>query len=209
MDSETTRRSLLRLGTGALAYGAGAAAVVGGMAIAGEAKSATLAPDRRAFERALAAYRAAVKASEDHYRLVEEPAEDEVQRRAPFHGCTFYHTATNGKTVGHRWNPNEPDGWDYGPPNSILAQKAQAVRAAYEANQRAREQMGMAAISEESNRLYSAINPAEDALFQTPAPDLAAVAVKLDLLWNDDRDPIREYEKLVREDVRRLSGGDA
>lgn len=209
MDTNTTRRSLLRIGTGALAYGAGAAAVVGGMAIAGEAKSATLAPDRRAFERALAAYRAAVKASEDYYRLVEEPAEDEVQRRAPFHGCTFYHTATNGKTVGHRWNPNEPDGWDYGPPNSILAQKAQAVRTAYEANQRAREQMGMAAISEESNRLYSAISPVEDALFATPAPDIAAVQIKLGLLWNDERDPIPAYQDLVMADVRRLSSREA
>ena len=209
MDTNTTRRSLLRLGTGALAYGAGAAAVAGGVALVGEAKRAALPADHRAFDRALAAYRAAVKASDDHYRLIEEPAEDEVQRRAPFSGCTFYHTASNGQTVGHRWNPKDPDGWESGPPGSILAQKARAVRAAYEANQRVRVQMGMAAIGEESNRLYRAVTPAEDALFATPAPDLAAIRTKLELLWNDERAQIPEYQDLVLADVRRLSGGEA
>jgi hypothetical protein len=209
MQTDTTRRAVLRLGTGALACGAGAAAVAGGAGLAGEAKGVSPTVDRHAFNRALAAYRAAVKASDDHYRLVEEPAEDEVQRRAPFLSCTFYHTASSGKTVGHRWNANDPDGWECGPPNSILAQKARAVRTAYEANQRVREQLGMAAIGDESDRLYRAINPAEDVLFATPAPDLAAVQIKLDLLWKDDRDQIPAYQDLVMADVRRLSGGEA
>ncbi|WP_294211339.1 hypothetical protein [uncultured Sphingomonas sp.] len=50
MTTNTTRRSLLRLGTGALAYGAGAAAVAGGLALAGEAKGAMPAVDRRAWD---------------------------------------------------------------------------------------------------------------------------------------------------------------
>jgi hypothetical protein len=56
MDTNTTRRSLLRLGTGAIAYGAGAAVVAGGVALAGEAKSATLSPGRRAWDRTMTAY---------------------------------------------------------------------------------------------------------------------------------------------------------
>jgi hypothetical protein len=203
MDANTTRRSLLRLGTGALAYSAGAAILVD------TAKAAGPALDRRAWDRALAAYRAAVTASDEHYRLVEEPAIEEAERRAPFAGCYFEDTAKSGQTVRHRWDPKDPNGYEGLPPGSVLTIKAREVRRAWEAHQQARQALGMDAIAEQSNALYTAITPAEDALFETPAPDLAGVAVKLDLLWNDDRDQIPSYQELVRADVRRLSSGEA
>jgi hypothetical protein len=57
-DTNTTRRGLLRLATSALAYGAGATAVTAtGFAIS-EAKGATPAMDRRAWDAALTDYRA-------------------------------------------------------------------------------------------------------------------------------------------------------
>lgn len=209
MMTDTTRRSLLRLGTGALAYGAGAAAIAGGVALAGEAKGATLPADRRAFDRAFAAYRAAVKASEDYAVQIEEPALAEVERRAPFAGCFFDIKSRDGKTIRHRWSPDDPDAYETHPPSSPLIPAAREVRRAFEANQQARVDLGIKNIMDRSNDLYEAISPIEDALFATPAPDLAAVCVKLDLLWNDERDSIRAYEKLVRDDVRRLSGGEA
>ena len=48
----TTRRDLLRFGTSAAAYAAGAAIVTGGIALAGEAKGAVPGPDRRAWDAA-------------------------------------------------------------------------------------------------------------------------------------------------------------
>ncbi len=42
--------------------------------------------------------------------------------------------------------------------------------------------------------------------FETPAPDIAAVMVKLEALWADERDPIHDYNALVLADVRRLAG---
>ncbi|WP_203309621.1 hypothetical protein [Sphingomonas beigongshangi] len=210
MSANTTRRALLRLGTGALAYGAGAAAVAGGFAIAGEAKGAeTERPGRAAWDRALAAYRAAVAASDRHYADVEKPANEKLQRRAPFAGCFFEVTDQTGRTVRHRWSPNDPDAYETMPPGSVHAAKAREVKAAWQAHQRAASTLGMDAIRKRSNELYEAIGPAEDALFQTQAPDLDAVLVKLDRLWSERDYNIPEYSDHVMADVRRLAGREA
>lgn len=60
MDINTTRRNLLRIGTTAAAYAAGASIVTGGIALASQAKGATLpAVDRTEWDRAFKAMLAA------------------------------------------------------------------------------------------------------------------------------------------------------
>lgn len=72
MTQATTRRDLLRLGTSAVAYAAGAATVTGGIALASEAKGA--APANYRLRRVIALYQRAVSAADRYTDTVEDPA---------------------------------------------------------------------------------------------------------------------------------------
>lgn len=65
------------------------------------------------------------------------------------------------------------------------------------------------AIHAESDELTVAKGHAEDRLFETTAPNIAALRVKLELLWADKRHPIPEFQQLILADMRRLSSGKA
>jgi len=57
-----------------------------------------------------------------------------------------------------------------------------------------------------SDRSQQETIKAEDRLFETPAPDAAALALKLDRLFNNNRDPIPGFQALVQADAHRLAG---
>lgn len=56
-----------------------------------------------------------------------------------------------------------------------------------------------------SDRLGDLKCRAEDRLFETPAPDLAALTTKLEMMFADQRDPIPAYQQLALADARRLA----
>jgi hypothetical protein len=202
MTQTTTRRGLLWMGTSVAAYGAGAALVAGGCALAGEAKGA-MPTDRAAWDRALAEYQAASDASDHHWRTVEEPMCDEIDRRAPHPGAFFTVPARSGQVGRLPWYPDPTAYAGQGP--TIYA-AAKAHHAKMEAWKQAAADLQRDAISERSDELQDACSDAETRLFHTPAPDLAAIRVKLELLWGGERDRLPDYDALVMADVRRLCG---
>jgi hypothetical protein len=52
-----------------------------------------------------------------------------------------------------------------------------------------------------------AVFAAERTLFATPAPDAAALLVKLETAWRDDLAPTDEQRHAILQDARRLLGG--
>ncbi len=203
-EMNTTRRALLGAATTALAYAGGAAIVGGAAAVASEAKGATIAGDRSTWGRALAAYHAASKASDDHWARVEKPAWDHLQSKYPHPGRSFTVPEVYGMRASLHWYDDKPDAYE-----GCVAEvrdAARAHRAKIEAHSAACERLQFARIRRESDEHLERIFRAEQRLFETPAPDLAAVAVKLDLLWADEREAMPTYNELVLADVRRLTG---
>lgn len=200
----TSRRALLCAATTALAYAGGAAIVGGAVVVASEAKGATGSVDCSAWNAAVDAYRSAKKASDEHWLRVEKPAWDELQRTHPHPGSSFTVPARNGMIGTMRWYENDPDAYEGCHPP--VRDAARGYRARLDGWAKARERLDLSRIHAESDEHLERISEAEDRLFETPAPDLTAVMVKLEALWADERDSIPDYNALVLADVRRLTG---
>ncbi len=204
----TTRRDLLRIGTTAAAYAAGASIVTGGIALASQAKGAVLpAASSAAWDRAHAAYVTASKATDDHWVQIEEPAVLELERRAPRPPKSFEVTALNGQTMSFAFEPDQPDAWEMSGRQHRDA--GRALKAQWYAYQRdypvARAGLNIDAISKASTDLLNVCSDAEDTLFATPAPHMDAVRIKLELLWQRGREQCPGFNAMVLADVQRLA----
>lgn len=222
MDTNTTRRSLLRLGTGALAYGAGAAAVTGGVALAGEAESATLSPDRRAWDRTMTAYTKAAATF-----TVTDQLHDKVY-------AAWKADAPSADTIdlGEFWPMTatqvarmDPDKYEqerfasgaWFPTDKEAARFRAAVESVrdYHRQIAASEQRhGIDAIGERHDADCNVMCDLEAELMAMPAPDIAAVAWKLGRIFTPNDEGFtssygHKYVQPVLDDVRRLSGGEA
>lgn len=225
MDTNTTRRSLLRLGTGALAYGAGAVAVAGGVALAGEAKGASLPADRRAwdaafkrcadaklaFDRDYAAYDRVYEAwhaAQPDGRDVDLTAFHMIPRAVVLRSINpDEHEQEMFAKIGLSWFPNEQE-------------KARARASIESLRAHRRDVKAHAArcrvdeLGERNDQMLDDWTDAQDDLMKLPAPDLAAVEWKLQYLFalNTDGETSGWAGRTVAPvlaDVRRLSGGEA
>lgn len=222
MNTHTTRRSLLRLGTGALAYGAGAAAVAGGLALAGEAKGATPCVNRAAWDRTMAAYLAA---------KAKFTATDRLHDRV-YAAWTADIPKLDGIDTDEFWPMTkaqilrlDPDVYEHErfesgtwfPTEKEAARFRAAIESLRDHHRQCRandERHGIDAIGERHDAECNAMCDLESELMGMPAPDLQAVAWKLAIILapNDDGHTGSfhvDYVQPVLADVRRLSGGEA
>jgi hypothetical protein len=222
MDTNTTRRSLLRLGTGALACGAGAAAVAGGVALAGEAKSAAPSPDRRAWDRTMTAYNKAAATFAVTDRLHDQvyaawradaPTTDAIDL-AEFWPMTAAQVARMDPDKYERerfasgaWFPTEAEA-------ARFRAAVESVREYHRQIAAGEQRHGMDAISERHDADCNVMCDLEAELMAMAAPDIAAVAWKLGRILSPDDEGLtasykHSYVQPVLADVRRLSGGEA
>lgn len=222
MDTNTTRRSLLRLGTGALTYGAGAAAVAGGVALAGEANGANLSPDRRAWDRTMAAYTKAAATFAVTDRLhdntyaawrADAPTTDAIDL-GEFWPMTAAQVARMDPDKYERerfasgaWFPTEAEA-------TRFRAAVESVREYHRQIAASEQRHGMDAIGERHDADCNVMCDLEAELMAMPAPDIAAIGWKLGRIFEPDDAGFtssygHKYVQPVLDDVRRLSGGEA
>lgn len=234
MNTNTTRRSLLRLGTGALAYGAGAAAVAGGLAIAGEAKGAT--PQRISPElaRLLDQYAVADRTLDRWYGTTWNPATDAHRAAAeaiphttiPVQG---YRNVLGEDTPPHTYSTANPH--DVARCKGIMSIPAdlQSTDPRWQDTRRAARRLTTAAkwrerklarldrqwnvlgLRAQEDALWMPIHAATDAILAFPVANALDLGAKLDhmeYVGTFESYPDK-YQQIVRDDVRRLSGGEA
>ncbi|MBI0477496.1 hypothetical protein D9601_19355 [Sphingomonas sp. MA1305] len=231
MTTNTTRRSLLRLGTGALAYGAGAAAVAGGFAIAGEAKGA--APQRVSPELAklIADYARADAILTRWYDEVWNPAVEanRAAREAVPHTAIpvkGYRNVLGEDTPPHTFSTASRT--DVARCKGIMSIPAdlQSTDPRWQDTRRAARRLIIATkwrerkfarierqwlalrLREQEDALWPAAHAATDAILAFPVASAADLSAKLDHMeqvGTCESDP-EGYQRIVREDVQRLFG---
>jgi len=139
--------------------------------------------DSAAWDRALAAWRAATVASDTYDRDVHDPAHDALDQVAPMTSLYFEHRLDGGKVVQLLAKPDEPDFWE----GSEFAGAARATLGAYQQRIKAVDRSGIKAISAESDRLADVTARLECALMLMPAPDRTALMWKLERLFGEDQ----------------------
>ncbi|HEX8382874.1 MAG TPA: hypothetical protein VF592_05800 [Sphingomonas sp.] len=199
--SNTTRRGLLRLATGTLAYGAGAAAVTGAGFAISEAKGATPAVDRHAWDETMRRYQIATAEEAAFDRDYRDPAYKaykaaldalpHVQATGVPDGLRVPDTSDwrsldLARTLTHRGNGqpravvNEYDHLH----NECLRVLAAAEQRDAE-DQRLRERFRYDEYAERSEELGEVSSDLMWELMALPAPDTAALAWKLERLLDD------------------------
>jgi hypothetical protein len=231
MNTNTTRRSLLRLGTGALAYGAGAAAVAGGFALASEAKGA--APNRVSPELAklIADYAQADAALCQWYDDVWNPAVQAsraAQEAIPHTHIPVpgYRNALGEDTPPYTFSTSNPHALSLAKsimstpsdfrstdPRWHRAARRLTIAARWRERKLARIERDWKAhrYSEQEDRLWEPMHAATEAILAFPvasALDLSAKLGHMDQVGTCESDPDK-YQRIVREDVLRVAGGEA
>ena len=231
MDTNTSRRSLLRLGTGALAYGAGAAAVAGGLAIASEAKGAMPQRISPALARLLDQYAVADRTLDRWYDTTWNPATDAHRAAAeaiphttiPVQG---YRNVLDEDTPPHTYSTANPR--DVARCKGIMSIPAdlQSTDPRWQDTRRAARRLTVAAkwrerkmtrldrqwnvlgLKAQEERLWQPIHAATDAILAFPVANALDLGAKLDhmeYVGTFESYPDK-YQQIVRDDVRRLSG---
>jgi hypothetical protein len=234
MDTNTTRRSLLRLGTGALAYGAGAAAVAGGFALAGEAKGATLQRVSPQLAKLIADYARADATLSQWYDDVWNPAVNahRAAREAIQHTeipVQGYRNVLDEDTPPHTYStasrmdvarckgimsiPAELQSTDPRWQDTRRAARRLVVATKWRERKIARleRQWDAMRLREQEDALWYPVHAATDAILAFPAASAADLNAKLDhmeLVGTCESDP-DGYQRIVRDDVRRLFGKEA
>lgn len=234
MTTNTTRRSLLRLGTGALAYSAGAAAVAGGFALAGEARGATPQRISPALAQLLDQYRHADAALCQWYDDVWNPAvalkraaQDAVPHtQIPVQG---YRNVLDQDTPPHVYSTASPH--DVARCKGIMSIPAdlQSTDPRWLDTRRAARRLTIAArwrerklarlkreweahgYEAQEDELWTPMHAATDAIIAFPianAIDLGAKLDHMEVVGTLESDP-EKYRQVIHGDVRRLSGGEA
>ncbi|GEM71124.1 hypothetical protein SAQ01S_08900 [Sphingomonas aquatilis NBRC 16722] len=234
MTTSTTRRSLLRLGTGALAYGAGAAAVAGGLALAGEAKGAEPLTVSPALSGLLDQYAKADAVLCQWYKDVWNPAVEEnrtAQEAIPHtrisvpgyrnvldedtppytfdtanpyavsRAKSIMSTPTDLQTADPRWQETRRAARRLTIANRWRERKLARIDRAFEAR----------GLQQQEDKLWVPIHAATDAIIAFPVAhvlDLNAKLAHMEQVGTCESDP-DEYQRIIRDDVRRLSGGEA
>lgn len=226
MDTNTTRRSLLRLGTGALAYGAGAAAVAGGLAIAGEAKGAMPQRVSPALDALLRRYAAHDAELSRFYASTFNPAVD--RQRAMI--AALPHTEVDGSvqndgrliwSTANRLDVAQAKGIAR-IPNAMQSQEAgwqdkrRRARSLYAAHLRRERAVartgqlsGIDAASKQEASFYAVRRPLKGEIINFPAVSLQDLQAKLAFIERDEGMDGEDLLPLVMDDVRRLSSGEA
>jgi len=234
MSTTTTRRSLLRLGTGALAYGAGAAAVAGGVALAGEARGATPQRISPALAGLLDQYARADQAIDRWYNAVWNPATS--AHRAAVEAIPHttirvqgYRNVLGEDTPPHTYSTaNKYDlarckgiismPVDFQSPDTRWQDTRRAARrltiaAKWRERKLARidRQWNVLGLRAQEDALWQPIHAATDAILAFPVANAIDLGAKLDhmeYVGTFESCPDK-YQQIVRDDVRRLSSGEA
>ena len=222
----TTRRSLIRLGTIAAAYAAGAAIITGGIAAVSTAKGAEPAISP-ALAKLLAHYAAADARLDRFYAEAWNPACDRCnaiveaiphveKESAPLDGTSsaVRWSTADKHSIGHARGiasiPNrlqsQTEAWQRRrrEARSFYAAHLQRERALA----RAHRETGLDAADAEERILDAAANAHYDAITAFPCLTIADLAAKLDHIDRSGTEPLNLLQIVVA-DVRRLSGGEA
>jgi hypothetical protein len=222
MSTTTTRRNLLRFGTTAAAYAAGASIVTGGIALASQAKGAAPAGVSPGLRQAFAALADAERVSTEYHETIYEPtrlrwlaAQDAVPhtiiapltvwRGSPtFWGTDNPHAIKFAKEmVGD--NPRTSKKGDVIRARKLIAADHRRTRTIA----RVRGATDIDRRGDESNRLYGLMVDAEDAVCAYPAASLADLEAKLAFFAERDLAQNDGNIELVLADARRLLAQEA
>ena len=158
---------------------------------------------------ALRDYRAADAAYINYLANVWNPLQEELERLTPRPPYKIRVERERGGPVEVAHSSAKPDRWMWEPtPEGRAAGKELSERwAAWHVEyERHAARLGQAAAEEEENRLYDRFQEAEERLMLTPAPDVAAVLVKIDLMCADPhRDRQIENERFIKRDLQYLA----
>ena len=184
-----------------------ALAVVPAVAVA-SALPAQAAPDN--WTLALRHYRAAEAAYCGHLANVWNPLLEKMEKRCgapPPLSVTI--ERPDGRPDIFRYQMNNPNAWMWHPTvaGRAAGEKLTAEWAVWEDRYaKIEEQHNFHAVDNEDKRLYAAFQDAEDRLMLTPAPDAAAVLMKLEILWADQfSERQAETEVYIKRDLQRLA----
>ena len=169
----TSRRALLS-----------AALAVPVAAVPAVAAACPITAETIAWDRLIAAFQQAQRASDHYDETVWHPARDAVERIAPRPEMTFAVAAANGQIAEFRFHPDRPDEWEQSGPQCKKA--ASQMKEKWRAHRSARASVRLNAIEDEVDRLSDLVCEARWAAIQTPAPHLAALRWKLDQLFGLD-----------------------
>jgi hypothetical protein len=222
MNAHTTRRQLLRFGTSAAAYAAGAAIVAGGATIASEARGATpsISP---ALSALLTEYDRADATIDRFYETTFNPAVDRHHElRAAIPHVERDIPAAGGRVI--RWSTDRPQDVANargiaGLPSRHQNQKAEwqakrtAARSFYAVHlrrQRALERTaiisGSEAVRRREDELFTPIKAATDAIKAFPVASAADMAAKLGHLERVGVHDADDLLGIVLSDAQRLAG---
>lgn len=234
MDTNTTRRSLLRLGTGALAYGAGAAAVAGGFALAGEAKGAAPARVSPKLEKLRADYdhadaalcqwyddvwnRAVEKSRAEsdavpHITVSVQGYRNVLDEDTPPH---TYSTASRSDVARCKGIMSIPADLQSTDPRWLDTRRAaRRLTIAHRWRERRLSRIDRkwdwTALRAQESRLWESINEATDAILAFPVASALDLSAKLDhmaYVGSFESYP-EKCHQIVRDDVLRLAGMEA
>lgn len=152
------------------------------------------------------------KADADYDAFLTElwnPVQEELERRTPAPARSFSITTASGKTVTYDLVATDPDCYARSPipaisnPGRRMAEEWREWNVQYEA---VAAELNFDALYDEDNRLLDLRLEARDRLMNTPAPHVAAVLAKLEIMWEDrHKDREEENELIVMSDLRRLA----
>lgn len=181
----TTRRNLLRFGTTAAAYAAGASIVTGGIALASQAKGAAPAGVSPGLRQAFAALAASERVSARYQETIYEPMRLRWLTAKEAVPHVVIEPPPMWKMSPAFWSTNHPRAMELAkdlvednPRTSkrddvIHARKLVAAdRRRRRAVERAARASGIGAACDESDRLYGLMVEAEDAVCAYPADDI-------------------------------------
>lgn len=215
--TQTTRRNLLRIGTTAAAYAAGAAIVTGGAALASQAKGATPTGLSPGFAQALAAFAAAQRNASSHEALIVGPtrarwlaAKDAVPHATIAPGSSWRGSHVFWSTDNYQAlsiakgivadHPRTSRTHDVIRARKLVAADHRRARAIA----RVGRTTGIHAAIDESDRLGDLLVAAEDAVCAFPATTLGDLEAKLAFFVERDLAQNDGNVELALADVRRL-----
>lgn len=158
---------------------------------------------------ALRDYRAAEAAYHGHIANVWNPLVEKLERLCPLPPSSVTIERADKRRDVFTYNRAKPDAWMWHPTVDGRAAGGKLTAQWIEWEQRysrLKEQHCHDAIDDDNTRLYERFREAEDRLMLTPAPDAAAVLVKLEILWADEfRERQEENERYIKRDLQQLA----
>lgn len=219
MKNTTTRRNLLRIGTTAAAYAAGASIVTGGVALASQAKGETLEGVSPDLTKAIATFAAAEQASAQYEATVYEPARLRWLAAKEAVPHTVVAPSPNWKMSPDFWStdnrealaiahglvsthPRTSTNPDVIRARNLIAAKRRRDRTV----DRTGASVGIGPCCEESDRLSDQAADAASSVAAFPARSLADIEAKMAFIIKHDMEPNGGMMEHILADTRRLLG---